>query len=152
MRAHRSGVQSNDQHSADDPAASQVEGERGAATVLVLAVALVGGLLLLGLGLIAGTQGGRVTAQTAADLAALAGADAAAAGGVRDPCSVAAEVAQRNRADLAACSVTAQGIVEVETTRTAGFGSITTGQASARARAGPAWLRDVELSGQVGPG
>lgn len=138
-------------NNADDPASAQAAGERGAATVLVLAIALVAGLLLLGLGLIAGAQASRVTAQTAADLAALAGADAAAAGSAQEPCSVAAEVAQRNRADLVTCSVTAQGIVEIEATRAAGFGSITIGQASAQARAGPAWLRDLELSGQVIP-
>ena len=150
MRAHRSVVQPNATNRSDSPAGVRNNTEHGAATVMVLAVALVAGLLLLGLGLIAGAQGGRVAAQTAADLAALAGADAAA-GTAQDPCSVAAEVAQRNGADMATCSVTAQGIVAVEATRPAGFGRRIIGQATARARAGPAWLRDVELSGQLGP-
>src|SRR5699024_2814932 len=63
------------------------------------AIAVIGGLSLLGTGLLA-----RSEAATAADLAALAGADAlASAHG--DPCAVAAETASRNDAALSGCEL-----------------------------------------------
>lgn len=74
----------------------------GAASVLAwsgAATAVIGGLSLLGTGLLA-----RSEAATAADLAALAGADAlASAHG--DPCAVAAETASRNDAVLSGCEL-----------------------------------------------
>lgn len=81
------------------------EGEQGAATVLV--VAMAGVLLFVMVGLAA--AGGLVTAQrraqAAADLAALAGASALAAlSGPTDPCAEAARVAGANAAALDACA------------------------------------------------
>ena len=80
-------------------------GDRGGATVLV--VAMAGGLMFVMVGL--GAVGGLVTAQRraqgAADLAALAGASALA--GVRgsaDACVAAARVAGSNAAALDACT------------------------------------------------
>ena len=72
----------------------------GAAGVLAwtgAATAAVTGLSLLGTGVLATSQ-----AATAADLAALAGADALAAASTQ-PCTVAAEVASRNGARLTSC-------------------------------------------------
>lgn len=72
----------------------------GAASVLAwtgAATAVVGGLSLLGTGVIAQSR-----AETAADLAALAGADALAAAHGQ-PCEVAAEAADRNGALLVIC-------------------------------------------------
>jgi secretion/DNA translocation related TadE-like protein len=63
----------------------------GTTTVVVTALALLGG------GVLARSQ-----AETAADLASLAGADALAAARPF-PCQVAAEVAERNGARLTAC-------------------------------------------------
>lgn len=111
-------------------------GERGAATVLVVAMA---GLLLL-VGAACGVVGAIVvahrTAQAAADLAALAGA-----GTLADrsgaPCTVAGEVATANGAALATCVVEGDDVV-VEVTVT-----------------GPRWLgQDRDLTGRAraGPG
>ncbi len=121
------------------------DGERGSATVLVLALAAVAGVLLLTLGLLAGAQAGRAGAQTAADLAALAAADAAAAGNGA-PCAVAATVSSRNDAQLAACEVDSRGVVVVRTATTARFAGRNLATASATARAGPPWVRAVELA------
>lgn len=119
--------------------------ERGSGTVLVLALVAVSGVLLLGLGLLAGSQSGRAGAQTAADLAALAAADAASLGSA-DPCTVAVQVAGKNGAQLNSCALDQFGIVTVATARRATFAGRTVGTATATARAGPAWVRDLESS------
>ncbi|APX32914.1 hypothetical protein BH708_09520 [Brachybacterium sp. P6-10-X1] len=101
----------------------------GAAGVLAwtgAATAAVAGLSLLGTGVLAASQ-----AATAADLAALAGADALAAASTR-PCEVAAEAAARNDARLTSCERRAWDVlVEVE------VDASPLPPASARARAGP---------------
>ena len=78
-------------------------GERGSATLF--AVAVIGLLVLVGAGL--GVVGAMVhahrVAQSAADLAALAGAAAAGRGG--DPCAVAGSIAGANGASLDSCAV-----------------------------------------------
>lgn len=122
------------------------ERERGSATVLVLALVTVSGVLLLGLGLLAGTQAGRAGAQTAADLAALAAADAASLGSA-DPCVVAAQVVGRNNAQLNSCTLDQLGVVKVSAATNANFAGRTVGTATATARAGPAWVRDLERGG-----
>lgn len=111
--------------------------ERGAATVLVVAVA---GLLVL-LGAAAGVVGAIVAAhrvaQSAADLAALAGAATLADHSGRDPCTTAGQVASANGADLGGCAVEGSDVV-VEVTVA---GPRWLGQDQdlmARARAGPA--------------
>lgn len=111
--------------------------ERGAATVLVVAMA---GVLLL-VGAAAGVVGAIVVAhrvaQSAADLAALAGAATLAEHSGRDPCAAAAAVASANDAALAGCAVEGS---EVAVEVTVG-GPRWLGQdqdLSARARAGPA--------------
>lgn len=81
--------------------------ERGAATVL--AVALLGLLVLVGcaLSVMAAIFAAHRTAQSAADLAALAGAGAIVQPGAAlgDPCSVAAQTAGANGAHLTGCVV-----------------------------------------------
>jgi secretion/DNA translocation related TadE-like protein len=78
-------------------------GERGSATLF--AVAVIGLLVLVGAGL--GVVGAMVhahrVAQSAADLAALAGAEARGRGG--DPCVAAASIAEANGATLDSCAV-----------------------------------------------
>ena len=86
-------------------AASAGAGERGAATLIVLALSgmlMFVGLALTGVAAIVLTQR---SAQAAADLAALAGASAAVAGA--DACAVAGDIAAANGAVLAQCEVSA---------------------------------------------
>lgn len=109
-------------------------GERGAATLL--AVACAGLLLLVGcaLAVVAAILTAHRTAQSAADLAALAAAAEVADGG--DPCATAAAIAADNGAALVGCAV--QGlevVVEVEVAGPRWLGQ--TGDLLARARAGP---------------
>lgn len=87
--------------------------ERGAATVLV--VALAGLLCFVAVGL-AGAGGlvlAQREAQAAADLAALAGAIAANSPAAGDPCAEAARIAEGNGARLSRCAESG-GTVDVE--------------------------------------
>ncbi|HVF05704.1 MAG TPA: Rv3654c family TadE-like protein [Frankiaceae bacterium] len=108
--------------------------DRGAATVLVTVAA--GVTLAFGLAAVLVGQAVRASAQarTAADLAALAGADAGAAG--RDACAAAATVARANRARLVACLLDIAGAVTVVAEVTAP-GAGPPGTVRARARAEP---------------
>lgn len=110
-------------------------GERGAASVLV--IALVGMLLMVGaaLAVVAAILVAHRTAQSAADLSALAAAQALADGG--DACAVAASVALANGAVVTACAVASREVrvsVLVEGPRWLGQ----QGDLEAEARAGPA--------------
>lgn len=101
----------------------------GAASTLAwtgAATAVIAGASLLGTGLLAHSR-----AATAADLAALAGADALAVG--TDACPVADAVARRNEAQLDACEVHGQEVT-VQVSVTASPLPALVG----RARAGPA--------------
>lgn len=114
-----------------------VHGERGAATVLVVAMA---GLLLL-IGAAAGVVGAIVaahrSAQSAADLVALAGAATLADHSGRDPCAAAGEVAAANDARIGRCAVEdADVVVEVTVPGPRWLGQDQ--DLTARARAGPA--------------
>lgn len=103
----------------------------------VLVVACLGLLLLLGaaLGVVAAMVTAHRSAQSAADLAALAGAGAAARG--RDPCAVAGEVALANHASLLGCAVEGLDVtVSVQVTGPRWLGQ--EGDLAASARAGPA--------------
>lgn len=116
-------------------AVTGVRDDRGASSLL--AVAMIGVLLLLGsaLGVVAALVGAHRTAQAAADLAALAGADALSA--TRDPCAAAGAVAVANTASLASCDVDGRDVrvrVVVEGPRWLGQ----TADLEAEARAGPA--------------
>lgn len=80
-------------------------GERGAATVLVVAMAGVLAFVMAGLAAAGGLVTAQRRAQAAADLAALAGAGALVdVGSSVDPCGVAARVAGANAAVLDACA------------------------------------------------
>jgi secretion/DNA translocation related TadE-like protein len=109
-------------------------GERGSATLV--AVAVVGLLVLVGAALaVAGAmvEAHRV-AQSAADLAALGGAQAQAGG--RDPCTVAAALATANGARLDSCA--ADGLeLRVQVTVTGPHWLGQPHDPSAQARAGP---------------
>ncbi|TJY69855.1 hypothetical protein E4J89_09150 [Arthrobacter sp. CAU 1506] len=124
-------------------ASSRQTEDNGAGTVLAVGLVL---LLCLMLAVVTSVlQAGMASARAgkAADLAALAGADAARGLLAGDPCSLAAEVAGKQHAELSACSRSGPGGVVVDVrTRTVlpeVFGWIN-GQwthANGRARAGP---------------
>lgn len=119
--------------------------ERGAASLL--AVALIGVLLMLGMAanLVVAAAAAHRTAQAAADLAALAGAQVWQEQGVTHAaCAAAGDVAAENEAVLTTCSVQGDdllAVVEVEGPRMFGHEFEVIG----RARAGP------ETSGESGP-
>jgi secretion/DNA translocation related TadE-like protein len=104
---------------------------------------MVGVLLLVAaaLGLVGGMVVAHRKAQAAADLAALAGAVAAARG--EDPCRAAAGVAVANAAELGECSVAGSSVsvaVTVQGPRWLGRG----GELEGTARAGPRAGRDSD--------
>lgn len=109
--------------------------DRGAASVLALA--LIGVLTLVGaaLSVVGAMVVAHRVAQGAADLAALAGARTVAAGG--DGCAAAASVAGSNGAMLIACGVEDRAVrVRVSVPGPAWLGQ--RGDLEAEARAGPA--------------
>jgi secretion/DNA translocation related TadE-like protein len=109
--------------------------QRGAATVLVLAMAGVLTLLGAALAVVMAMVVAHRVAQSAADLAALAGAREVALG--RDGCTSAADIAAANRARVTACSVVGHDVqVEVEVTGPHWLGQ--SADLAARSRAGPA--------------
>ncbi|GAA1733806.1 Rv3654c family TadE-like protein [Brachybacterium phenoliresistens] len=113
-------------------ARAAIVSDRGSAPAAVIAwvgmaVTMLGALSLLGLGAAA-----QARADTAADLAALAGADALAAGS-GDPCPIAGEVARRNGAQLASCAVAGRDVIVTVAVDAGALPPV-----SGRARAGPA--------------
>jgi secretion/DNA translocation related TadE-like protein len=109
--------------------------ERGAGSVL--AVAMMGLLVTVTVAAagVVGVIATHRTAQSAADLAALAGASALQNGG--DACGQAAAVADRNRTHLAGCEVEGWNVTVVVTADTARLpGGVL--DLRARGRAGPA--------------
>lgn len=113
-----------------------LEREQGSGTILVIALVLIVLVLTGVVVLLVQATVGSAKAATAADLAALAGADAARDLIVGEPCAVATEVATRNHAVLVNCSVSGAeaDIVDVQTRVDL---PAPLGPASARARAGP---------------
>ncbi len=109
--------------------------ERGAGSVLALAmtgVVVLVAFAVLGIGALVATHR---LAQSAADLAALAGAQTLQGGG--DPCARAAEVARRNGATLQGCRVEGWNLaVTVVRSSPRLLGQVF--QQRARSRAGPA--------------
>ena len=110
-------------------------GERGSATVLLLAVISVAFVLAVGAVALARAADARGVAQAAADLAAIAAAQAAQDG--RDPCGVAASVALVNGAALQRCEVLPGPDVVVTASVLVNPIAGWTATASAQARAGP---------------
>ena len=108
--------------------------ERGSGTVLAAGLALV---VIMAIGLVlllaqSAVMAGRAAA--AADLAALAAADALRGLTDGEPCAVAADVAGRNAARVVSCTAGAGQTIEVRTELLAGT---TLGTATGHARAGP---------------
>ncbi|WP_026546539.1 Rv3654c family TadE-like protein [Paenarthrobacter nicotinovorans] len=111
-----------------------VHPERGAGTVLALVLGAVVIALLFGVLFLAQAGVLASRAASAADLAALAGADAARGLTSGEPCSVASDVAGRQEAKIVSCTVTGGTVVDVATELDHPFGW---GVATGRARAGP---------------
>lgn len=108
-------------------------GQRGAATILVIALAGVLLMIGAGLGVVAAMVADHRRAQSAADLAALAGAGAVLGG---DPCAEAATIAGHNGATVTSCAVQGRDVV-VEVMVEGSRWLWQTGDLVARARAGP---------------
>ncbi|MFJ5954366.1 Rv3654c family TadE-like protein [Paenarthrobacter sp. NPDC092416] len=108
--------------------------ERGAGTVLALVLGCVVMSLLAGVLFLAQAGVMASRAASAADLAALAGADAARGLTSGEPCDVAAELAEQHDARLTSCVVVRGEVVEVATelVQHSVFGA-----ATGKARAGP---------------
>jgi len=111
--------------------------DQGSGTVLLLALVAVVLVVAAMLGLLASAQHARGRAQSAADLGALAGAAALAAGHRGDPCLQAAEVIRRNRGTLASCTDEGGGVLTVQVVVPGAAGA-----ATASARAGPTSARE----------
>lgn len=120
----------------DTPAWMQTRQENGSGTVLTIGAGFGTILLMLAvLGLLQAAVGAS-RAGTAADMAALAGADTIRGLRPGDPCAVAAEVTARNGAELATCVPevrTLSVLVEVR----AEAGVLLPWPPTASARAGP---------------
>lgn len=121
----------------DQPGGRAVDRERGSGTVLVLGLVAVTLLLVVGVGALGAAQNARGAAQSAADLAAIAGATALRDG--FDPCGTARATVSRNGAEVAACEVLGGGVVRVAAARPVGgpARALVPGRAHASARAGP---------------
>lgn len=113
------------------PGVSLWRGERGAGSVLAVAVLgammLAGGATVLGLGALAAQQG----VQSAADAAALAAADTLSGRAAGYPCDNAARAAALDQASVTRCDT--DGLVAVVAV-SRGWSRL---ELSARARAGP---------------
>lgn len=102
----------------------------------MLVIALLGLLMFLGaaMSFVAGVVADHRAAQSAADLSALAGAQALQRG--QDPCAAANRIAAANGASVRSCDVSGEEVVvdvTVEARSYAGYSPEVTG----RARAGP---------------
>ena len=113
------------------PPLASVAEERGAATILALAI--VGAIVAIAAGLVAVLAASVASqdAANAADAAALAAADAVSGAVAGEPCALAALLAERNGARLVGCEV-AVSVVSVSVVVERGAFP-----ASASARAGP---------------
>ena len=112
----------------------------GSGTVLLLGLVAVILILAVALAALGAAHQGRVQAQTAADLAAIAAATA-----LRDgypACDIAGQLLARNKAQLLTCTTENHGVVRVTATvEPALFGGWILRPAQGRARAGPAaWI------------
>jgi secretion/DNA translocation related TadE-like protein len=117
--------------------------ETGSATMWVASMTVVLGAVTLVLAHIGGVLAERRQAESAADLAALAGAAAVQHG--RDGCARAGVIAGRNGADLTACSVSGRRVT-VRVRREVELPVLGEVPVTARARAGPARIPAAEGS------
>ncbi|WP_411733266.1 Rv3654c family TadE-like protein [Paeniglutamicibacter sp.] len=88
---------------------ARLHAQRGSGTVLMLSVVCVAALALVVVLMFTAVAQAAAKAGTAADLAALAAADAARRLLPGDPCGVAASTARANAATLTSCSRQGQG-------------------------------------------
>ena len=109
--------------------------ERGAASVLVVAIVVLGVALTMGAARLGGALIGRARAETAADAAALAAADALALGEEPSEAESDARVtATRNDARLVSCACAgthAEVVVEVDVPGLGVLGAVARGRARA---------------------
>jgi secretion/DNA translocation related TadE-like protein len=112
--------------------------ERGSVTILMVAVVVIGVVLSLGAGRLGGAIVGRARADTAADAAALAAADALALGEDANAAGAAARAtAARNDARLVSCvciGTTAEVVVDVDVPGIGALGAVARGRAKAEVR------------------
>lgn len=108
--------------------------ERGSGTVLGAGLALVLITLLAALMLVVQVAVGASRTAAAADLAALAAADAARGLTTGDPCRIARAVAEENEVELVGCQITDGVIVDIKTSLKL---PPPWGKATGRSRAGP---------------
>ena len=107
--------------------------DRGAGSVLVIAVTAVAIVLAGAVGLLGQVEGARARAQAGADLAALAGATRMLSShDVESACELAGQVAERNRTTIASCAHLGRGVLQVTVRSQAPIGD-----ATATAKAGP---------------
>jgi secretion/DNA translocation related TadE-like protein len=112
-------------------------GERGSATVWVVALSAVLALVGASAVLVGAAVVARHRATPGADLAALAAAARAVLGDA-DACAAAREVAAANSAELTRCTVGAGAVAEVTVSVPLRLGRLGVHTATATARAGPA--------------
>ena len=121
--------------------------DRGGATVLVLAIGLVTVLVAIASAAVGAAIVARHRAQSAADLAALAGA-LAAFDGIEVACARAGEIAAGNGGHLTACDLDGLDVVVTVEARPAGLAAMA-GYARASARAGPVDAVPVGAAAEV---
>ncbi len=124
-------------------------GDRGAAAVYAVTTAGLVLLLGTGLGLATAVVVDLRTAQTAADLAALAAASAPGRGAA--PCAEAGRVASANGAELRSCDLDGPEVVVEVVVHGAGWLGLVA-DPTARARAGPASAGSAGAGGPQAPG
>lgn len=109
--------------------------ERGSGTVYAVAMLGVLTVLIAGGALLAKAHVAQQRAAAAADLGALAGAQALL-DGTDDPCAAAARIVHRNDAQLAECVIDGETII-ITSAVAVSLGGLGVHEATARARAGP---------------
>ncbi|MBU4215333.1 MAG: histidine kinase [Actinobacteria bacterium] len=112
--------------------------DAGAGSVLVLALVAVALVAAGAVASVGQVEAARARTQTAADLAALAGASRlVATGRTGESCTLAEHVSARNRATVSSCTMVRPQVLEVRVTGRTPFGD-----ATAVARAGPSSERE----------
>lgn len=113
--------------------------EQGSGTALALGLVAVLLILLIFITGLFGVMTAKKRASTAADLSALAAADAARGLREGEPCEVAAQVAEDNETHLAGCAAPSgrQGTIDVRVTSKISGPFAFLGDADAISRAGP---------------
>ncbi|MDO4917878.1 MAG: flp pilus-assembly TadE/G-like family protein [Rothia sp. (in: high G+C Gram-positive bacteria)] len=127
------------QTTSEQIARPQSSNERGSGTVMSLGIIAVLLILAVAVAGLIGALAANHRALSAADLSALAAADAARGLRSGEPCEVAAQVARQNKAELVNCVAPAQhsGTIDVRVNCKISGPFAALGPAEAGARAGP---------------